>query len=264
MIGIFERYFLAMTAPTRVSTWLRRFHSAPAAKATLVCLPHGGGTASAYKSLSEALAPHVEVLAVQYPGRQDRFGDPMIGVMTEIAEAVAANLPPTGNRRVAVFGHSMGATVAYETARRIEQRGTDVAALFVSGRPSPAFVEPQTLHLQGDDALLADMRRLGGPDTKTIDLLVENPDLAEMVLPFVRSDYKAVETYRFQPGHTLKSPIVAMYSDADPTVNAEQAAEWSEFTSGTFETATFSGGHFYIDEQLPKVAAVIRSRLGVD
>ena len=227
-----------------------------------MCLPHAGGTATAYKALSEALAPRVEVLAVQYPGRQDRFGDPMIDVLTKIAEAVAANLPPTGNRRIGVFGHSMGATVAYETARRIEQRGTDVAALFVSGRPSPSFVEPKTLHLQGDHALLADMRRLGGPDTKTIDLLVENPDLAEMVLPFVRSDYKAVENYRFQPGHELKSPIVAMYSDADPTVSAEQAAEWSEFTSGGFDTATFTGGHFYLDDHLPKVAAVIQERLG--
>ena len=226
-----------------------------------MCLPHAGGTATAYKALSEVLAPRVELLAVQYPGRQDRFGDPMIDVMTAIADAVAASLPPTGGRRVGVFGHSMGATVAYETARRLEQRGTAVTALFVSGRPSPSFIEPKTLHLEDDQALLADMRLLGGPDSKTIDMLVDNPDLAEMVLPFVRSDYKAVETYRHQPGHTLSTPIVAMYSDADPTVSAEQAAEWSGFTSGGFETATFTGGHFYLDDHLPEVAALIDKQL---
>ncbi|MFZ2176201.1 MAG: alpha/beta fold hydrolase, partial [Rhodococcus sp. (in: high G+C Gram-positive bacteria)] len=177
--------------------WIRRFHSSPNAASVLLCFPHGGGTASAYRGLSEALAPRIEVMAVQYPGRQDRLGDRMVSDIGAISEQVVGELTSAEGRRLAVFGHSMGATVAFEAARRFEQRSGALAALFVSGRAAPGIARTTTLHRQSDGALIDEMRRLGGADSPAVQMVVQHPELAELVLPSLRNDYKAVETYRY-------------------------------------------------------------------
>lgn len=157
-------------------------------------------TAAAAEALAAATTAESRI---QYPGRQDRIGDPMVDDLTAIAAAVVQELPPVQGGNVALFGHSMGATVAFEAARLLEGRGTTLAVLFVSGRPAASVDETKTLHLQSDQALLDDMRRLGGPDSQAVEILEQNPDLAELVLPYVRTDYRAVETYPIPPGRTF-------------------------------------------------------------
>ncbi|PBC45173.1 thioesterase [Rhodococcus sp. ACS1] len=240
--------------------WIRCFQESPNASGVLLCFPHGGGTASAYRQLAEALFPRIELLAVQYPGRQDRLSDEMISDVGAIAEQVVRESTPPAGRRLGVFGHSMGATIAFEAARRFEQRGQALAALFVSGRTAPSVVQPTALHLASDQALLDDMRRLGGADSNVVQILVENPDLAELVLPSVRNDYKAVETYRYKSGPDVSCPIIALRGDADPSVTDADIRLWSEFTTGTFDTCEFSGGHFYIDDHANEIASLVGSR----
>ncbi|MET9854935.1 thioesterase domain-containing protein [Streptomyces sp. NPDC006450] len=75
-------------ATTDAQVWIRRFHQAPATAPRLVCLPHAGGSASYYFPFSAALSPAAQVLAVQYPGRQDRRNDPSLRSVPELAEAV--------------------------------------------------------------------------------------------------------------------------------------------------------------------------------
>ncbi|MBJ8348430.1 thioesterase II family protein [Antrihabitans sp. YC2-6] len=243
------------------SQWIRTAQSLPSARGVLLCFPHGGGTAGAYRALAAALTPKVEVLTVQYPGRQDRLMDPMVADLVAMAAAVADELQVDPTRRLGVFGHSMGATVAFEAARLLEQRGTHPTSLFVSGRPAPQIPEAARLHLASDTALLDDMRRLGGPDSQVVEVLTANPDLAEMVLPFVRSDYKAVETYTFVPGPDVSCPLTALLSTSDPTTSEPQMRAWSDRTTGAFELVKFPGGHFYIDDNLPAVAETITTRL---
>ena len=240
--------------------WIRCFQASPNASGVLLCFPHGGGTASAYRTLAEALFPRIELLAVQYPGRQDRIGDEMMSDIGAIAEQVVCESTPPAGSRLAVFGHSMGATVAFEAARRFEQQDHALAALFVSGRTAPSVVQPTTLHLERDQALLDDMRRLGGADSNVVQMLVENPDLAEMVLPSVRNDYRAVETYRYRPGPDVSCPIVAIRGDSDPSVSGTDIRLWSKFTTGSFDTREFSGGHFYLDDHVDEIASLVGSR----
>lgn len=240
--------------------WIRCFQAAPNASGVLLCFPHGGGTASTYRRLAEVLFPRIELLAVQYPGRQDRLGEEMISDIGAIAEQVVRESTPAVGKGLAVFGHSMGATVAFEAARRFEQRSHALVALFVSGRTAPSVVRPTTLHLAGDQALLDDMRRLGGPESNVVQMLIENPDLAELVLPSVRNDYKAVETYRYRSGPDVSCPIVALRGDADPSVTDTDIRLWSEFTTGSFETREFSGSHFYLDDHVDEIASLVSSR----
>jgi surfactin synthase thioesterase subunit len=242
------------------TTWLREMRGMAEPRVVLVCFPPGGGSASAYRPLAQRLPADVAVFAVQYPGRQDRLGEPMLPDILALAERVTADLLTWGPRPLALFGHSMGATVAFETARRLEAAERVPVHLFVSGRAAPDAPYPGNLH-QGPDAdLIAKLEELAN-DPASVAILRSEPGLAELVLPAVRGDYQAVETYSYQPGKPLRCTVSALLGDADPTVTPEQAEQWRDHTAGDFELATFPGRHFYLDEKVPEVADFVTARL---
>ncbi|GLW99277.1 alpha/beta fold hydrolase [Microtetraspora sp. NBRC 16547] len=244
-----------MTANTDgTGLWVRRFQPAADAAYRLVCLPHAGGSASFYLPVSRALSPESDVLAVQYPGRQDRRKETPIDNIPGLADAVYEALLPWLDRPFALFGHSMGATLAYEVARRAEERGQAVTALFVSGRRAPSRHRDESVHQLGKAGLLAELKRLAGTDAQ----ILGDDEMLQMILPAIRSDYKAIETYRYQPGPALRAPIHAHVGLADPRVTLEEAEAWREHTSAAFTLSTYPGGHFYLNDQAPKLIDAIR------
>ncbi|MFG1793827.1 thioesterase II family protein [Nocardia sp. NPDC049149] len=246
------------------SAWLRILRSAATPRRHLLCFPPGGGAATVYRELAKRVGGGVAVVAVQYPGRQDRMREAPITELGLLADRIAEEVLRDGIvDGLALFGHSMGATLAFETACRLERAGQPVTTLFASGRPAPSFVETQRIHLGTDADLIADLERLAA-DPAPIQMLRDEPSLAELVLPPMRGDYQAIETYRYTEGDPLAADIVAMVSTADPTMTPEQADEWRAFTSGSFDRATFSGGHFFIDEHPAEVAATVTTHLASD
>jgi surfactin synthase thioesterase subunit len=246
-------------SPTSLTTWLRRFGPVTDAATTLVCLPHAGGSASFFFPGSRALAPAVDVLAVQYPGRQDRRREPLIDSLPELADRIVDALERLGDRRVALFGHSMGAVLAYEVALRLPGSGRPAPSrIFVSGRRAPSrYRDHRSLHLRSDREILAEVRRLRGTDTAAID----DPDIREMFIPAVRSDYRAVETYRYDPARLLDCPVTVLTGDRDPLVTIDEARAWKGHTTGPTEVVVLPGGHFYLVEQSASVLDLIRRRL---
>ncbi|MFJ8827890.1 thioesterase II family protein [Streptomyces sp. NPDC102467] len=238
-------------------TWLRRYHPAPEAGVRLVCFPHAGGSATFYFPVSRTLSGPVEVLPVQYPGRQDRHTEPCVGDIGELADHVASELLPLAARPLALFGHSMGALVAYEVARRLEDSGIEPACLFVSGRRAPTCSRDENVHRLNDDGLIEQLRRLSGTEAQ----ILGDPEVLRLILPAVRSDYEAVESYRHEPGPPLRCPVVALTGDDDPQVTFDEAAAWSERTVGGFELNVYEGGHFYLNSQAAAVMETIAQRL---
>ncbi|SDH51459.1 Surfactin synthase thioesterase subunit [Actinokineospora alba] len=240
--------------------WVRGFHPAPAAAHRLVCLPHAGGAASYYFPLSKALSPDVDVLAVQYPGRQDRAAEPLVDSVHELADRLADVIAPRVDRPLSLFGHSMGAAVAFELASRLQERGITAHRLFASGRRAPSLVrEGERVHEADDAGVISAMKRLGGVDTALFDV----PELVELILPSVRNDFRAVETYRARSGPPLDTPIVALTGDDDPTTSVEEARGWASHTSVGFSLEVYSGGHFFLNEHMGAVVGRIRVELGV-
>jgi len=233
--------------------WIRRFHPAPEAATRLVCLPHAGGSASFYFPVSRALAPAIDVLAVQYPGRQDRRTEPCLDDIADLADEVTERLLPWTDRPLAIFGHSMGATLAFEVALRLEQRDITLQALFASGRRAPSRHREETAHLYDDAALVREIKALNGTESQTLD----DEEMLRAVLPAIRSDYRAAETYRYQPGPPLNCPVYAMIGESDPKVSIDEARSWVDHTMGSFELQTYPGGHFYLNAQAPRVIAAI-------
>jgi surfactin synthase thioesterase subunit len=241
--------------------WLRVLRAQTAPRHQLLCFPPGGGSVTAYRGLADRFGDGIAVAAVQYPGRQDRLGEPAIGDMDALADRIAEEvLTQAPIERLSLFGHSMGATVAFETARRLESKGLPLTTLFVSGRPAPSFVETGRLHLGSDDELIGDLERLAA-DPAPIQVLRTEPALAELVLPAVRSDYQAVETYTYREGPALACDIAALVSSEDPTVTPAQAEHWRGYSSAGFELTVFPGGHFYLDDQPGAVADLIARTL---
>jgi surfactin synthase thioesterase subunit len=223
--------------------WIRRYHPRPDAAARLVCLPHAGGSASFYHPVSAAMPASVDVLAVQYPGRQDRRTEACATSIQELADQVTAVLLPWTDRPLVFFGHSLGATLGFEVARRLERdHGVVLRSLVVSARRAPSCPRDETVHLRDDDGLVQEMRELSGTDSAILD----DEELIRMALPAIRADYRAAETYRYEPGPNLNSPVVGLVGDDDPKVTVDEARAWSRHTDASFDCHVFRGGHFYL------------------
>ncbi|MEV0387445.1 alpha/beta fold hydrolase [Nonomuraea sp. NPDC050643] len=239
--------------------WIRRFRPCPDDAPRLICFPHAGGAASHYFTLSRQLEPRIEVLAVQYPGRHDRRREPCVTTIAELTEHVHTAIGGLTDRPFAFFGHSMGAVIAYEVARRLQDRGEPLPLrLFASGRRAPSTHRTDLLHLRDDAGLIADMVAAGGTDPR----LLRDEELLADIVRVARNDYRAIETYSWTPGPPLRCPITALTGDADPKTTLDEASAWGRHCTQGFDLITFSGGHFYLDTAWANIAEIVSAGLG--
>ncbi|MEU7068378.1 alpha/beta fold hydrolase [Streptomyces sp. NPDC046161] len=254
-----------MTLPTATrapavtrDAWLRRFRPLDTAAVRLVCFPHAGGSASSYLRFATTLAPGgIEVLAVQYPGRQERRSEPFARSVEELVEALLPELRQWTGWPFALFGHSLGATLAYETARRLAAYGEAPVHLFLSGRRAPTVPRRDTGHLLDDAELIAMISRLQGTDPA----LLQDEELLRMVLPAIRSDYEMAGAYVHRPGAALRMPVTVLTGDSDPNVCVQDAQRWSEVAAGDFRLWVMPGGHFFLNDRTRSVCTIIEEAL---
>ncbi|WP_031074652.1 thioesterase II family protein [Streptomyces sp. NRRL WC-3742] len=238
--------------------WLRRPQPRPAAAVRLFCLPHAGGSPGLYRSWAAFLPPDVELLAVRMPGREDRIDEPLPADLPALVAGLASALGPLLDRPWALFGHSMGAAVGHELALHMLRRGhRPPVRLFVSAREAPQFHHGGTVHLRDDDALCAELARLGGTSAELLAL----PEVRALVLPAVRGDYRLIETYPARPRGFLPCPVTAFVGTGDEELTTEEAQGWDAWTDGGFDLLAFPGGHFYLSEQPAAVVAAVVERL---
>ncbi|MFH8757262.1 thioesterase II family protein [Streptomyces atroolivaceus] len=231
-----------------MTSWLHCTIRRPDASYRLICFPHAGGSASAFRGWADGL-PEYEVHAVCYPGRAARLDEPLPTDLPRLAADTAQALRPLLDRPVAFLGHSMGAVVAFETARLLQAEGHQVAHLFASGARAPQLARPEGSGTAGmdDDAIADALTALGGTDAE----LLADPDFRELVLPYVCGDFRMFDAYTHRPGAALACPVTAIAGDADPQVGAHHAAAWSEVTDGPFTHHTVPGDHFYLTPRPP-------------
>ncbi|MCK2240470.1 MULTISPECIES: thioesterase II family protein [unclassified Crossiella] len=242
-----------MTGP-----WVRCYQSRPQARLRLFCFPHAGGTASAYRLWPPLLPAGVEMLAVQYPGREERFSEPALTTMDELVTQLVAGLRAELDRPFVFFGHSMGASVAYETALALRAAGLPMPQrVVVSGKEAPEHAVPGEVHLRDDEGLVRELTALGG----TGSAVLEHPELRELLLPIVRADYRLIETYQPTAADALECPVTAFVGDSDPELTVDQARDWDKTTSGGFDLQVFPGDHFYLMDGRAQVVAALNRRL---
>ncbi|MFD4630218.1 thioesterase II family protein [Streptomyces sp. NPDC058284] len=257
-----------MTGTTRTADrprwddpWFRTYPAASGRppRIRLVCFPHAGGTAQLFHGWAVRLPDDVELLAVRYPGRQERLSEAFAEDMATLADAITAALLPRLDRPLALFGHSMGSSVAYETTLRLESRHSVVPRrLVVSARSAPHRLRRTGLH-QRDDELVAGVRRLGSLSSEAYDI----PELRELLLPALRADYQLVENYRSaSPPVRTRAPITACLGLQDPGCDPDSVLAWSELTrAGDFALRAYPGDHFYLAPREAELVADITKDL---
>lgn len=228
-----------MTAVADRDSWFRRYEPASPDAVQLLCLPHAGGAAPQFLSMARELAPAVDVVCVQYPGRQERRKETPIDDIRTLADRIEELLALRPEQRIVILGHSMGAVVGFELALRIQRSapGT-LLGLIASGRRAPVIQREESVHRRGDDGIIAEIRALSGTDPS----LLADDELLRMALPALRADYRAVETYRYREGDRLSVPIGVMLGDSDPRVSLDDARAWEQLTDDDFSMRTFPGG----------------------
>lgn len=254
-----------MSTPVHSDRWIRTFHPAAAPRRQLVCFPHAGGSASFFFPVSAALQSTVEVLAVQYPGRLDRYDEALVDDIGQLADAIAGALRPRLAGPPALFGHSMGAVVAFEVARRFEKRRqalqptTEPSILIASAARAPVRCRDDGIHRRRDGGLIEEVTALEGTSAAAI----VDGELMRLALPVIRNDYRAIETYVCSPGITVHCPIWVFAADRDPRISLDDARAWRAHTTGEFAMTVFPGGHFYLSDWPPGVVSQLTCALGV-
>jgi surfactin synthase thioesterase subunit len=216
--------------------------------AALVCLPFAGAGASFYLPwASPAYRSELRIVPVRLPGRERRIGEePHRDVHAAVDELVAA-LPTEldGATRVVLFGHSLGAVLAYELAVRLAaSSGVELVRLFVSGSPPPDALRQRRATGLPDEEFLAQVAEFAGLRHEAMD----DPEMRELILPTLRADVQMHEDYRPGTGEPLPVPVTALRGTDDRLVSAEEAMEWAKFTSRDFGYAELPGSHMYLVE----------------
>lgn len=247
-----------MTAP-----WLSRFAPRPSARLRLFCFSYAGGGAAVFRPWALAMPADVEVAAVLLPGRESRLREPPVQRMSDLLNALAPALEPQLDRPFAFFGHSMGALVAFELARALQQRGGPVPQrLLISGRRAPHLPERDPpIHQLDDEAFVAEIqRRYKGIPPE----VMQYPELLELLLPALRADMSVIETHRPHDAGRATMPFngpISAFGGRDDTRATRQELEgWQAHTPEPLVMHQFPGGHFYFNDIATRdalIAAVV-------
>jgi surfactin synthase thioesterase subunit len=224
---------------------------------TLYIFPHTGGSADFYVPFARAFTTGTKCLAVRYPGKRAGKDLSQYTSIPELADRLCTMLKPADAPagQVALFGHSMGALLAFEVALRFEEVGNPVAALFVSACAAPGRMR-QVDGLKGTDPELLRM---------ISDVTGANPEFlndelfAATLLPTLRG-LKAIASYDRPPELRVSCPIYALMADNDELGTADLMNPWRDRTTADFGLTTFPGDHFYINANLPQLAQWVEER----
>ena len=227
----------------------------------LVCLPYAGAGASFYRPWAALAGAALEIVPLQLPGRERLIDEPP---HRDVHQAVDDLLPQLrerlgdGGHRVALFGHSLGAVLAYELAHRlVAEPGIELAHLFVSGSPHPGRSREQRATGLSDDAFLARVGEFAGYRHPAFD----DPEMREMLLPTLRADVEMHEAYEPSTLLPLDVPLTAVRGEDDTLVGHDDATSWNKASGRDFEYVEIPGGHMYLTESAPDLVGLIVSKL---
>jgi medium-chain acyl-[acyl-carrier-protein] hydrolase len=226
----------------------------------LILIADAGGSAATFRGWCDRL-PTADVGIVQLPGRGGRLHEPFAETVAEAAESIAHEVAAGNSSPAVLFGHGLGALIAFETARRLSALRWPVLSLFVSGQgaPSLGLMAPRVSDLPADEFVAQLRQRRHVLPAAAIG----EPDVLRMLLPVVRADVAMAEAYRYDPEPALGCPLIACDAAADPQASRSDVEGWKRETTGRFSIQRFAGDRSYIQREQEALTALIRGHLSV-
>jgi medium-chain acyl-[acyl-carrier-protein] hydrolase len=240
-----------------MTPWLIHPQPNPAATVRLFCFPYSGAGASIFRPWAAQLAPHVEVLAIQLPGRETRLKEPLFTNLPALIPTLTPVLLPYLDRPFVFFGHSVGALISFEVARQLRRLGhLTPFHLIASGRQAPQLLaSTPPIHQLPNTDFLEQLSRYNGTPT----IVLQNVELMNLFMPILRADLAMNETYIYTPEAAFEFAITALGGLQDEQVSQAGLSAWREQTSGDFCFKMFPGDHFFLKNQQMEILQFIAS-----
>lgn len=239
--------------------WVSRAITNPQAKLRLFVFPYAGAGTAVFRTWVPGLSNNIEFCPIRLPGRETRIREPLFTRLTPLVETLANALSGFLDKPFAFYGHSMGALVAFETARHLRCIGQPMPQhLLVSARRAPQIPDPDSpMHLLSDSAFIKEMqRRYDGIPAA----ILQTPELLDLFLPVLKADFSVIETYQYTVEAPLDCPIAVFGGTQDHVLRAGDLEGWQAQTNQAFTLQKFVGGHFFIQsQQAAFIAAVSRT-----
>ncbi|MGO1117066.1 thioesterase II family protein [Rhodovibrionaceae bacterium A322] len=239
--------------------WFETLSGGPTSNRRLFLFPFAGGASVFYRPWAPLFAPDTEVNFALLPGRESRFGEPALTTMESLlAEVLPALEAELDDRPYALFGHSMGAAIAYELTLRLQDKGKGPMGLFVSGRRPPGTPRqtPAIYHLP-DAQFLDALRQLGG----TPEEVLQNQDLLDLFLPLLRADFQVSDTHTPTSGAKIACPLQVFGGSHDPEASLPSLEGWRDLAAGPVEITPFDGNHFFLTDHRQSIIDAISAAM---
>ncbi len=229
-------------------------------KLRLFCFSYAGGNASTYREWHKSLPSDIEVCSVQLPGRGARFKEEAYTNLDSLLEELARQIKPFTDTPYVLFGHSMGAQLAFEVSRKFRDLGVPLpSCLIVSGRRAPQRAKKQSkpLYSLPESEFREEIKRLNGTPAEALN----NPELMEIVSPILRADFQLIETWEYKPSEPIDVPLLALGGIKDQQVSLDDLEDWKQVTRGPFCLELFSGDHFFINQAEESLLSTVRQTI---
>jgi medium-chain acyl-[acyl-carrier-protein] hydrolase len=226
----------------RRSKSIRVIRQTPAARIRLICFSYAGSGPSIFNDWKQLLPPNIDLVGVVYPGREDRSEDPLSTDLRSIASEIARDMQAFLDKPFAFFGHSMGAYVCFEVAEMLAATGALPEHLFLSGAGAPHTPEPDLLHHLSSAQLLTRLVRMNGIPAEVLRC----PELVKWLLPILRADFTACESYRYLPVAPSRCPMSVFGGSNDARVTPDRLHAWKQLSGVSFSVRMFEGDHFFL------------------
>jgi len=241
-----------------VQKWLPGYQ--PNGRINLLLFPFAGAQANAFSAWrGHGLKQKIQMCPVALPGRGARFCEPAYDSIPLLVRDFLAEIGTAFFREpYAVFGHSLGAAVAYELTHQIGARGyRKPLTLFLSGRASPEKIRTRSFSHLSDEELKEELRAMGGTGSE----ILENHDLMALLLPTMRADFKMADDISVETKPVLDVPIHCFSGMQDEYCSPDYMEAWEAHTVGGFQLTAYSGGHFFINQHFPDIVSCIAGDL---